>query len=92
MTDELVPQDAQELSLSEMQDKIVSLERQVQRLSLEISTLAERVPDSKIISPKFIERAFTVWGHYVVAGFIIAIPIMCFSVILAFIFGLFSQY
>ena len=92
MTDELVPQDAQELSTAEMQDKIDSLEQQVQRLSIELDALEERVPDSNIISPNFFKRAFTVWGHYVVAGFVIAIPIMCFSVMLAFVFGLFSQY
>ena len=91
MSDEIFPQDAQELSLGELHNKLSSLEEQVQSLSLELSTLAERVPDSKIISPKFIERAFTVWGHYVVAGFIIAVPMMCFTVIIAFIFGLFSQ-
>ena len=92
MTDELVPQNAQVLSSAEMQDKIDSLEQQVQRLSIELDALEERVPDSNIISPNFFKQAFTVWGHYVVAGFIIAIPIMCFSVMLAFVFGLFSQY
>lgn len=91
MSEEITPHDAQELSMGEMRNQISSLEEQVQRLSLELNTLAQRVPDSKIISPKFIERAFTVWGHYVVAGFIIAIPIMCLSVILAFIFSFFSQ-
>ena len=53
---------------------IEQLQEQLQVHEVELAELKDRIPDSTIISPKFLNRAFTVLGHYVVAGFIIAIP------------------
>ena len=92
MSDELVPQYKLELSLEQLQSRVEKLERQLQINSIDIEGINKRVPDSNIISPNFLKRAFTVWGHYVVAGFIIAIPMFCIMMALALLTGLFSQY
>lgn len=92
MSDELVPQYKLELSLEQLQSRVEKLERQLQINSIDIEGISKRVPDSNIISPNFLKRAFTVWGHYVVAGFIIAIPMFCIMMALALLTGLFSQY
>jgi len=41
----------------------------------EIDNEFDEIPNSNIISPNFLSRAFAVWGHYFVAQLIIAIPI-----------------
>ena len=92
MSDELIQQSEPELSLEQLQARIEQLERQLQINSIDIEGINKRVPDSNIISPNFLKRAFTVWGHYVVAGFIIAIPMFCIMMALALLTGLFSQY
>ena len=92
MSDELIPQYKPELSLEQLQARVEQLERQLLIHAIDIEGISKRVPDSNIISPNFLKRAFTVWGHYVVAGFIIAIPMFCIMMTLALLTGLFSQY
>jgi hypothetical protein len=77
--------------MKELQSKMILLEEQVQAQAEELELLSERIPDSLIISPNFLKRAFTVWGHYVVAGFIIALPFMCITMFIAFMTIIFSQ-
>ena len=85
MSDELIPQYKPELSLEQLQARVEQLERQLLIHAIDIEGISKRVPD-------FLKRAFTVWGHYVVAGFIIAIPMFCIMMTLALLTGLFSQY
>jgi flagellar biosynthesis protein FliR len=92
MSDELIPKNEAELSLAEVKTKIEMLEEQLLLQSIEIETLNSRIPDSNIISPNFLKRAFTVWGHYVVAGFIIAIPFMCLSMLFVLVLAFFGEY
>ena len=60
--------------------------------SLELETLVQRVPDSLIISPNFLKRAFTVYGHSMVAGLIVAVPIWCISLAIFFLIGMASEF
>lgn len=92
MSDEIVPQNQAELTLEAMKDRLVLLEDQIHAQADEIESLNARLPESDIISPHFLKRAFTVWGHYVVAGFIITVPVMCLMIFFAFITGVFSQF
>ena len=91
MTDNLDPGTTTLLTLQQLQNKVDLLEDQLQAQSVELELLNERIPDSNIISPNFLKRAFTVWGHYVVAGFIIAIPFMCLTFGFAMLAAIFSQ-
>ena len=92
MNDELATQNQGRLTLKALDTKIELLEEQIRRQADEIESLNARLPDSHIISPHFLKRAFTVWGHYIVAGFIIAIPFMCLGMIFVLITGLLAQY
>lgn len=80
-----------EITLESVSLKLEQLEEQVAVQSKELEELKGLIPDSNIISPKFLNRAFAVWGHYVVAGFIIAIPFMCLTGLFAILIMLFSQ-
>jgi len=57
-------------------------------LEQRVSALEARLPQTKLVSPSFMSRAFAVWGHYFVAQFIIGLIAFVISMILAIIFGL----
>ena len=80
-----------QIQLGQLNSQIEQLQGQLQAQEIELAELKDRIPDSNIISPKFLNRAFTVWGHYVVAGFIIAIPFICLTILFAVVMMLFSQ-
>jgi hypothetical protein len=77
MSGELIPRYQGELSLEQLQAKVDKIERQLQVQSIDIEGISKRVPDTNIINPNFLKCAFTVYGHVIVAGLIIAVPIYC---------------
>jgi hypothetical protein len=83
--------DSVEISLERLGMKIDQLEDQITTQTQEIEALRERIPNTNLISPNFLKRAFTVYGHYVAAGFIIAIPFICLTSFLAVLIMLISQ-
>jgi hypothetical protein len=91
MSGSSISSDAMQLQLGQLNSQIEQLQEQLQAQTIEIIELQERIPDSNIISPKFLNRAFAVWGHYVVAGFIIAIPFICLTSLFALVMILISQ-
>jgi len=80
-----------QIQVGQLNSQIVQLQETLQTQAIEIAELQDRIPDSNIISPKFLNRAFAVWGHYVVAGFIIAIPFICLTILFALVTMLISQ-
>ncbi|UCF26768.1 MAG: hypothetical protein JSW42_08880 [Chloroflexota bacterium] len=91
MSSKLDSADSIEVALERLSMKLQQLEDQLSAQSQEIAALRDMIPNSNIISPKFLNRAFAVWGHYVAAGFIIAIPFICLISFFALIIMLFSQ-
>lgn len=91
MSDSLNSLNAMQIQVGQLNSQILQLQEKLQIQAIEIAELQDRLPDSNIISPKFLNRAFAVWGHYVVAGFIIAIPIICLTSIFALVMILISQ-
>ena len=67
-----------------LEKRIMILEEELRRTSeglnqaitLSNSAIA-KIPNSAIVSPSFLSRAFAVWGHYFIAQLMIAIPIYC---------------
>lgn len=53
--------------------KIINLHRRLVRM--EKSRSQTELPNTMILSPSFIKRAFAIYGHTIVAGFLVAIPI-----------------
>jgi hypothetical protein len=88
--------------ITKMEDRIVQLENELGSLSgrlqeslSRITELENKLPNSSLVSPKFLPRAFTVWGHYFVANFLIAIPFICITIIVTILlaaFGGINQY
>jgi hypothetical protein len=59
-----------------------SLKEYIQELSGDAQKL---LPKTGLVSSSFIQRAFTVWGHYFVAQLIISVPIVCLYFILMYV-------
>jgi len=83
--------DGLQIQLGQLNSQIEQLQGQLQAQETELAEVKERIPDSNIISPKFLNRAFTVWGHYVVAGLIILIPFICLTSLFVLVMSLITQ-
>jgi hypothetical protein len=72
--------------LDAMENRVKALESQNESLKNYVTAMggnaAKMLPKTGLISPSFIQRAFTVWGHYFVAQLIISVPIVCIYFIL----------
>ena len=65
--------------------KIINLHRRLARM--EKSRSQTELPNTMILSPSFIKRAFAVYGHTIVASFIIVFPIWILMFLLTFFLG-----
>jgi hypothetical protein len=71
--------------LSTLEQRVNLLERENTQLhagpapqtdAMEVGRIVNRVlPQTNLLSPSFFKRAFTVWGHFFVANFIIGVII-----------------
>jgi hypothetical protein len=72
--------------LDAMENRVKTLESQNESLRRYITEMggdaAKMLPKTGLLSNSFIQRAFTVWGHYFVAQLIISVPIVCIYFIL----------
>jgi len=70
--------------INELQSQIKVLEERVVSTERRQSMLPD-IPQTALLSPSFLTRAFAVLGHYMVAGLIITIPIyiVMFIILLA---------
>lgn len=79
--------------LGSLEERLRSLESENLSLKLQNETLnnymkemgsvaQKMLPKTNLISPKFLRRAFTVWGHSFVAGLIISIPFIILAVVI----------
>lgn len=69
-----------------LQEQKEGLNRHVQEPGGEAQKL---LPKTSLLSPNFLLRAFTVWGHYFVAQLIIGIPLACIYAI--FLYNMIKQ-
>ncbi len=77
-----------------LERRIIQLENQVQqfeKLATQqqtiITTLSNKLPNTSLLSPSFLSRAFTVWGHAIAAQLMIVIPLYCLFAILGLLLG-----
>jgi hypothetical protein len=68
--------------------EITGLQERVQELEAQVEALDARVPDIWILSDNLLKRVFGVYGYYLLAAMIIAIPIFACSMLGVFFFGL----
>lgn len=82
--------------LESLEKRLLALERENQALQGQKEILnhyiqelggdaQKMLPKTSLLSPNFLLRAFTVWGHYFVAQLIISIPITIISFIIAYL-------
>lgn len=68
-----VPISADFLSrIASIEERLVAIER---RPASSTRSLPSELPNTSLLSDKFLTRAFTVWGHVFVAQLLIALPI-----------------
>jgi hypothetical protein len=65
--------------------QIQELQRQIAAQAYRIAELESRLPNTNLVSPKFLTRAFAVWGHYFVSNLILGIIFGCIGLTIAFI-------
>jgi hypothetical protein len=65
------------------------LEGRIARLESAMATTTGpgQLPRTQLLSPKFLTRAFAVWGHMIVAQLAITIPVYAVFFIIAMIIG-----
>ncbi|MGB8212294.1 MAG: hypothetical protein WCE68_01935 [Anaerolineales bacterium] len=74
--------------LETLENRIKTLESQNESLERYMTGMAgdaaKMLPKTGLLSRSFLQRAFTVWGHYFVAQLIISIPFICIYLVLVF--------
>lgn len=74
--------------LESMQQEITYLRGRVNALESEQRmTPVTGLPNTWLLSPNLLKRAFGVYGHNLLAGFLISIPLICIYIFLIVIFG-----
>lgn len=80
------PPNSQQYILA-LEKRIMYLEVENERLFREIKDIPEsNLPNTQILSPDFLRRAFAIWGHYFVAQLILGL-IIYGLVLLTIVFG-----
>ncbi len=59
----------------------------VTALDARVRALESRLPNTSIVAPSFMKRAFAVWGHQFVANLIIGIIVGVIGTVLSLIFA-----
>jgi len=63
--------------VSDLSAEVQRLHEDLRRQTVTVSSMEARLPNSSILSQKFLTRAFAIWGHTFVAGLIIGIVFYC---------------
>ena len=73
-----------------LERRVMALEYEFRRVSdwaahvdVGLRTPAQTLPNTALVSPSFLSRAFAVWGHYLIAQLLIAVPIYLLILLLA---------
>lgn len=81
------------MSEIELQEALAKANSELQALHARVSALEKKtsasaaLPNTNLLSNKFLTRAFTVLGHYLVASLIIALPIYALIFIVFIMIG-----
>lgn len=67
-----------------LERRLIAMEYQIRRVE-EWAAQQGTLPETALVSPSFLSRAFAVWGHYFVAQLLIAVPI--YFVLYLLVFG-----
>ncbi len=71
-----------ERRIMQLENQVQQFEKLVAQQQVIITTLSNKLPNTSLLSPSFLARAFTVWGHAIVAQLIVTVPFYCLLVML----------
>ena len=78
--------------LESMQQEIAYLRGRVNALETERQMQKPHgLPDTWLLSPNLLKRAFGVYGHNLLAGFLVSIPFICLYFVLMLMLGVLSS-
>jgi len=84
-------------NMNELMNYLTTLEQRIETLEKEKSQLQKRttekkLPETNLLSQKFLTRAFAIWGHFMTANFIISgiLTIITYCILFT-LFGSFLQ-
>ncbi len=78
--------------LESMQQEINYLRGRINALEAERQMQTPHgLPETWLLSPNLLKRAFGVYGHYLLAGFLISIPLICIYVFVMLMFGVLAS-
>jgi len=78
--------------LESMQQEIAYLRGRVNALEAERRLETPHgLPETWLLSPNLLKRAFGVYGHNLLAGFLISIPLLCLYFMLIMVLGVVSS-
>lgn len=80
---------AVEKRMLHLENQIQQLEKLIAQQETIINSLNMKIPNTSLISPKFISRAFAAWGHVIAAQLMITIPLYFLIFFLGAILGSF---
>lgn len=70
------------------QGEIEALQARVQELETQLQAVQGRLPNTWLLSDNLLKRAFGVYGHYLLAALLIAVPIMACSFFMFFVMAI----
>lgn len=70
------------------QPEIEALQTRIHELEAQVEALQSRLPNTWLLSDNLLKRAFGVYGHYLLAGLLIAVPIMACMFFMLFMLGI----
>ncbi|MFQ5633229.1 MAG: hypothetical protein ACE5I1_31070 [bacterium] len=68
--------------------EITALRNRIAELESKVSMTGSTLPKTDLLSDSFLRRAFTVWGHQIVASLIVVLPIYLLIFIIAMLANL----
>ncbi len=75
-------------AVSPTHSELEALRTRVHELEAQVQAMEGRLPNTWLLSDNILKRAFGVYGHYLLAGLLIAVPIMLCSFFTIFVLGM----
>jgi len=66
-----------ERRIVQLESQIQEFEKQLTQQQKALTAAGNQLPDTSLLSPSFLTRAFAVWGHMIVAQLLIVVPLYC---------------
>lgn len=83
-----MPENESTTAIAPTASELEALQVRVHELEAQVQDMQGRLPNTWLLSDNILKRAFGVYGHYLLAGLLIAVPIMLCSFFTLFVLGM----